>query len=135
MSDAFASRQALVLAKRNTVDADLDTKKRYKRLTDCFAGAIFLGTPHGGSNYSVLGKLYCFLHYWDGANPLLLGYMDPGSREVIDLENDFLKYFHHLSIDYYERKPNFILGMQFKMVRKIHEHQSFRSERVINQER
>lgn len=60
------------------------------------------------------------LHYWDGANPLLLGYMDSGSRETRKLEHDFITYFPRLSFDYTESRGNFILGIEFPMVSNFH---------------
>ncbi|KUI70689.1 Serine/threonine-protein phosphatase 6 regulatory ankyrin repeat subunit B [Cytospora mali] len=106
--------QALVLARGPA--ADDDTRAQHESLANSFAGAIFLGTPHAGSSYTLLGKLYCLFHYWEGANPFLLRYMDPGSMERVKLEDDFLKYYRNLSFDFYETKPNIILGIQFQMI-------------------
>ncbi|KAK6448633.1 hypothetical protein FP744_10004883 [Trichoderma asperellum] len=108
------TEETLVLAK--AAAADEDTKKRHKNIADSLAGAIFLGTPHAGSDYSLLGKIYCLFHYWDGANPLLLGYMDKGSEHIMNMENEFMKHYRGLSFDFYERVPNVILGMSFNMV-------------------
>ncbi|KAI1660708.1 hypothetical protein F4813DRAFT_261661 [Daldinia decipiens] len=108
--------QALVLAKGAAANAN--TRACHESLTNSLAGVIFLGTPHAGSGYSFWGKLYCLFHYWEGANPLLLGYMDPGSQETTKLEDDFLKYFRDLSFDFHELRSNVIFGIQFEMIVK-----------------
>lgn len=97
--------------------ADPNTQARHESLANSVAGAIFLGTPHAGSGYSFLGRLYCLFNYWEGGNPLLLGYMDPGAKETVKLEDDFLKYYpRQLSFDFHETKSNVILGIRFQMV-------------------
>ncbi|KAL6696427.1 ankyrin repeat-containing domain protein [Trichoderma pleuroticola] len=106
--------ETLVLAKEPSNNEN--TQRLRDRLTNSLAGAIFLGTPHAGSGYSLLGKLYCLFHYWEGANPLLLGYMDPGSKEIRNLEDKFIKHYPSLSFDFHETMPNVILGMEFQMV-------------------
>ncbi|KAL7809400.1 ankyrin repeat-containing domain protein [Trichoderma aethiopicum] len=106
--------KTLVLAKGPTTDEN--TRKRRENLTNSLAGAIFLGTPHAGSRYSFWGQVYCLFHYWEGANPLLLGYLRPGSKDITNLEDDFIKHYPNLSFDYYETRPNVILGMEFNMV-------------------
>ncbi|KAI1146836.1 hypothetical protein F4825DRAFT_466221 [Nemania diffusa] len=106
--------QALVLAKGPSNDPN--TRARHLSLAESLAGVIFLGTPYAGSGYSFLGKIYCLFHYWDGANPMLLQYLDPGSKETVKLEDDFLKAYPGRSFDYYETTPNVIFGIQFQMV-------------------
>lgn len=93
-------QQALVLAKGPSNDPN--TRARHLSLAESLAGVIFLGTPYAGSGYSFLGKIYCLFHYWDGANPMLLQYLDPGSKETVKLEDDFLKAYPGRSFDYYE---------------------------------
>lgn len=61
------------------------------------------------------------MHYWEGADPLLLGYVNPDSKETGTLEHDFLQCYPNLSVDFYETKHNRILGMKFNMVRDFYE--------------
>lgn len=50
-------KQALVTAFTNNNDQIIAERNRHIR--DAVAGVIFLGTPHQGSNYTLLGRLYC----------------------------------------------------------------------------
>ncbi|KAL6405287.1 Ankyrin repeat domain-containing protein 50, partial [Ilyonectria robusta] len=107
--------QAMVLAKQ-FVNDKVDEKQN-KWLTDSLAGIIFLGTPHGGSGYSALARLYCVFHYWDGASTTLLRYLDPGSEKARDLEEQFASSCHSVrTIDYYETIPNEFLGYGVNLV-------------------
>ncbi|KAI0102510.1 hypothetical protein GGR51DRAFT_285491 [Nemania sp. FL0031] len=107
--------QALVIAKRPTTDERIAHQNEY--LTNSLAGIIFLGTPHAGSGYSTLGKLYCLFHYWDGASTTLLRYLDVESTETERLEDEFLASFDRVpSIDYHECVPNTILGFNVNLI-------------------
>jgi hypothetical protein len=99
----------------------METKEHHEMLANSVAGVIFLGTPHAGSSYSFLAKLYCLCNHWDGGNPLLLVYLDPNSKETKELEDQFLKYYPGCSIDFYETKPTTILGLQVQMVTAVSE--------------
>lgn len=109
-----AYSQALVLAKQD--ELNVDTKARHERLVNALAGVVFLGTPHAGSSYSELGKVYCLFHYWQGANPMLLGYLDPGSAKTRTLEDHFARSFPNIAFDFYETLPNSFLGIPVQMV-------------------
>lgn len=107
--------QALVIAKRSVADPNI--RERHTSLTNSLAGVIFLGTPHAGSGYSTIGKLYCLFNYWQGASTMLLRYMDPGSKETREVEDEFLSGYDEVpSIDYYESRPNIILGFRVNLV-------------------
>ncbi|KAJ8130426.1 hypothetical protein O1611_g3206 [Lasiodiplodia mahajangana] len=107
--------QALVLAKRTISDEMIAPQN--KHLTKSLAGIIFLGTPHAGSGYSTLGKLYCLFHYWDGASTTLLRYMGVDSAETQTLEDEFRAGFDRVpSIDYHECVPNTLLGFDLNLL-------------------
>ncbi|PHH74930.1 hypothetical protein CDD80_2741 [Ophiocordyceps camponoti-rufipedis] len=96
--------------------ADSNVSSRHQSLSASVAGLIFLGTPHAGSRYSTLAKLYCLFGIWQGASPQLLAYLSPGSPEIRKLEDSFTHGYRDLSFDYRESKPNLILGMRFEMI-------------------
>jgi len=104
-----------VTAKEPVIDKTV--KQQNESLANSLAGVIFLGTPHAGSGYSKIGKIYCLFHYWDSASTTLLRYMDPGSEETRTLENAFsLSYIDVPSIDYHESFPNVIFGFAVNLV-------------------
>ncbi|KAI0894029.1 hypothetical protein F4806DRAFT_503784 [Annulohypoxylon nitens] len=101
--------QALVLASEPTGDETVD--KENKCIKDSLAGIIFLGTPHGGSGFSILARIYCVFHYWDGASTTLIRYLDPNSEKARKLEDSFALYSKSVrTINYYESIPDSFLG-------------------------
>ncbi|KAI9732413.1 MAG: hypothetical protein M1834_001621 [Cirrosporium novae-zelandiae] len=109
--------QALVIAKRPSRDRDIE--KQHSNLFKSLAGTVFLGTPHAGSGYTALGKLYCHLTYWRGSSTVLLSAIDPDSDATRNLEDEFLSGYPELPMaDFYEAYPNTILGQRVLVVKK-----------------
>ncbi|KAL8375859.1 hypothetical protein RB595_007132 [Gaeumannomyces hyphopodioides] len=99
------------------IESDEITKKRNESIKSSVAGVIFLGTPHGGSDYTLLGKLYCMFHYWEGASTDLLSHLDPGSSFARRLLEDFTKSCSKIpAFDFIEGKQNIILGFPVRQV-------------------
>lgn len=108
--------QALILASQPSGDEIVD--KKNECIKNSLAGIIFLGTPHGGSGFSILARIYCVFHYWDGARTTLISYLDLNSEKAQDLENSFALYRQSVrTIDYYESIPDSFLGYYTKPVR------------------
>lgn len=61
-----------------------------RAIADSTCGVIFLGTPHKGSRFAVLGALLSLFSYWQGSRAELLVHLSPDSKDIEELHHLFL---------------------------------------------
>ena len=79
--------QALLIAKEL---GEQDLHLARSLIPESTKGFIFLGTPHHGSNLTLVGKLLSLLGFWGNSNTNLLDVVKPGSKQNEDLHNAFM---------------------------------------------
>jgi hypothetical protein len=92
-------KEATVMADDKKGPRDLPRQK----IPDCVKGFVFLGTPHKGSDLSIMGKVLSFLGYWKGASTRLLEVTFPESQENKRLHEDFMDTYGDVEmVNFYE---------------------------------
>ena len=56
-------------------------------------GFIFLGTPHQGTRFAFLGRIFALFGYWVGSSDRLLNIIDRGSAGSMSLHQEFRRHF------------------------------------------
>lgn len=103
--------QALVIAHEESADS------RKHQITQATKSVLFLGTPHRGSNFALLGMMVSYLSYWRGSRTDLLEFLTPSSRELEDLCLSFSKAFESARIvNFFENRPITIRGIPLYFV-------------------
>ncbi|KAL8415662.1 hypothetical protein RB596_006317 [Gaeumannomyces avenae] len=114
-------KQALVTAFGNNNHHIIN--QRNQHIQDVICGVIFLGTPHQGSYYTLLSRLYCQFTAWRGANTELLSYLDVRNVSSAKLEKQFRneccradrpKLLH--TFDFVEAKGTMVWGLLMRPV-------------------
>ncbi|CAG8018098.1 unnamed protein product [Penicillium salamii] len=92
------SQRALVQAKR---------RREFSHLVGRTKAILFLGAPHRGSTYGLLGWLGAMLLRPVGSNHMILAHMDYDSQELSDLHENFIASTQDdlKVINFYEQRP------------------------------
>lgn len=105
-------KQALVKA---YASKDLD------RIAELTKAILFLGTPHRGSSFTLLGRLAAQALRPLGSNPSLLAEVEYDSTFLLDLHESFLDVVHdklHV-VNFFEERPTHILQFWFYQWREF----------------
>ncbi len=79
----------------------------YRTIADFTAGALFLGTPHGGTSAATWGGIMSFFSYWRGSRAELLEFISPDGTEMDELHTSFIKTFFDnvYMCNFFENRP------------------------------